>query len=92
MFSTITSKFPGTCRRCHESFPAGTRIRYGGHGRTYHLKSQCPGANIGADPMPESDPYPADERATRGEDTGRYVNGYRVYRDGTYREDFGADL
>jgi hypothetical protein len=24
-------------------------------------------------------------------DTGRYSNGYRVYRDGSYREDFGSD-
>lgn len=26
------------------------------------------------------------------EDTGRYQNGYRVYRDGSYREDFGSDM
>lgn len=25
------------------------------------------------------------------EDTGRYASGYRVYRDGSYREDFGSD-
>ena len=25
------------------------------------------------------------------QDTGRYQNGYRVFRDGSYREDFGSD-
>jgi len=31
------------------------------------------------------------EGSRRREDTGRYSNGYRIYRDGSYREDFGAD-
>lgn len=26
-----------------------------------------------------------------GRDTGRYSGGYRVFRDGSYREDFGSD-
>jgi len=26
-----------------------------------------------------------------GKDTGRYANGYRTFRNGTEREDFGAD-
>ena len=41
MFSTLIAKFPGTCKRCHASFPAGTRIRYGGRGLTYHLRADC---------------------------------------------------
>lgn len=32
----------------------------------------------------------ADETSEH-EDTGRYSSGYRVYRDGSYREDFGSD-
>lgn len=35
---------------------------------------------------------PFDERGEgRTEDRGRYVSGYRVYRDGSTREDFGSD-
>lgn len=45
MFSTLIAKFPGTCKRCHTGFPAGTKIRYGGRGRTYHLLADCIGAN-----------------------------------------------
>lgn len=41
MFKTITARYAGTCRRCGEAFEAGTRIRYGGRGRTYHLKADC---------------------------------------------------
>lgn len=41
MFRTITSRYPGTCKRCRQPFEAGTRIRFGGYGRTYHLKAQC---------------------------------------------------
>ena len=32
---------------------------------------------------------PIEEEQT--EDSGRYVSGHRVYRDGSYREDFGSD-
>lgn len=41
MFTTITARMPGTCKRCGQSFEAGTRIRYGGRGRTYHLAAEC---------------------------------------------------
>ena len=44
-FSTLTAKFPGTCRRCKEPFGEGTRIRYGGRGLTYHLKAECVGVS-----------------------------------------------
>jgi hypothetical protein len=41
MFRTITSRYAGTCKRCHQPFEAGTKIRFGGYGRTYHLKAHC---------------------------------------------------
>jgi len=31
------------------------------------------------------------EQEDESEDTGRYQGGYRFYRDGSYREDFGSD-
>lgn len=43
MFRTITARFDGTCRRCGGAFEAGDSIRYGGRGRTYHLKRECSG-------------------------------------------------
>lgn len=43
MFKTITAKHAGTCKRCRQGFEVGTRIRYGGPGRTYHLSAECPG-------------------------------------------------
>jgi DnaJ-class molecular chaperone len=42
MFKTITSRYAGTCKRCKQNFEAGTKIRYGGFGRTYHLSKDCP--------------------------------------------------
>lgn len=42
MFRTITARHTGTCKRCRQAFEAGTRIRYGGPGRTYHLSAACP--------------------------------------------------
>lgn len=62
MFRTITSRFAGTCRRCNEAFEAGTKIRYGGPGRTYHIKkdcSSCPSEEL-------ANPYSADEQAVGG--------------------------
>lgn len=35
--------------------------------------------------------YDDDRADTRRGDSGRYVSGYRVSRDGSYREDFGSD-
>jgi hypothetical protein len=32
-----------------------------------------------------------DEPIEEADDTGHYVSGYRVFRDGSYREDFGSD-
>lgn len=46
MFRTITSKYAGTCKRCHTAFEAGAKIRYGGTGRTYHLKADCIAATV----------------------------------------------
>lgn len=49
MFRTITAQYPGKCRRCRQPIEAGTRIRYGGRGMTYHFAAQCGGAT-GRDP------------------------------------------
>lgn len=40
-FRTIVARYDGTCRRCGDSIVAGSRIRYGGRGLTYHLKADC---------------------------------------------------
>lgn len=40
-FTTLVTRYPGKCSRCGESFPVGTRIRYGGRGRSYHFVSEC---------------------------------------------------
>ncbi len=56
MFRTLTAKFPGTCRRCGFAFEAGTRIRYGGRGRTYHFAAECPATK----PAKWDEPPPAD--------------------------------
>ena len=41
-FITMTAKYPGMCRRCQTGINPGTRMRYGGRGRTYHLAAECP--------------------------------------------------
>jgi hypothetical protein len=43
-FKTITARFDGTCKRCSTPIAAGTRMRWGGRGRTYHLLADCPAA------------------------------------------------
>lgn len=40
-FKTITAKYSGTCRRCGNGIQAGSKIRFGGRGLTYHLSAQC---------------------------------------------------
>ena len=45
-FRTIKARFAGTCRRCGSGFAAGESIRYGGRGRTYHLKAACGGDSV----------------------------------------------
>ena len=42
MFKTITAKYAGICRRCNGPIAIGQKIRYGGPGRSYHLKAECP--------------------------------------------------
>lgn len=43
MFSTITAKFPTTCKRCHGDIRPGDRVRYGGpRVGCYHLAADCP--------------------------------------------------
>lgn len=44
MFSTITAKFPTTCKRCGGDIRPGDRVRYGGpRVGCYHLAADCPG-------------------------------------------------
>lgn len=53
-FTTITAKYPGTCRRCGGAVEPGTRVRYNGRG-LWHLSAQCPaGAKRPSEP-PASD-------------------------------------
>lgn len=68
MFKTLTAKFAGTCKRCGLAFEAGTKIRYGGRGRTYHLAADCPSATATAADSDSDDPQ--DETEARA----RYVN------------------
>lgn len=42
MFKTMAAKYPGTCKRCQGPIAVGSKMRYGGAGRTYHLKAECP--------------------------------------------------
>ena len=47
MFTTIKARFPAVCKRCSGEIPLGATMRYGGRGRTYHLKERCPAVNGG---------------------------------------------
>jgi hypothetical protein len=45
MFSTITAKYPTTCKRCGGDIRPGDRVRYGGpRVGCYHLAADCPAA------------------------------------------------
>jgi hypothetical protein len=46
-YRTITARYNGACRRCGDPIAAGTKMRYGGRGLTYHLKADCGGAGAG---------------------------------------------
>lgn len=53
-FRTITARYDGTCRRCSTPIHAGTRIRFGGRGMTYHLSAECPaGAGVATAAFPQ---------------------------------------
>lgn len=71
MFRTITAKFPGTCKRCLEAINPGDRMRYGGRGRTYHLKADC---SVGK-PKDDGLDFRGDPRAEFGYD-GRQMGYY----------------
>lgn len=45
MFTTIKAKRADVCKRCGTAITVGQRMRYGGRGRTYHLKADCPAGN-----------------------------------------------
>jgi hypothetical protein len=45
MFSTIRVKIATVCKRCGGAIPIGTKIRYGGRGRAYHMAAECPAAS-----------------------------------------------
>lgn len=71
MFKTIISRYAGTCKRCRHDFEAGTRIRYGGRGRTYHLAADCPAA----EPRSARPVHGSQEWAeTRGDDLGPSID------------------
>ena len=61
MFRTLTAKYPGTCRRCHQPISVGQKIRYGGRGLTYHMAAYCGGATGSAHGASD----PADEAERR---------------------------
>lgn len=60
MFTTITAKFTGTCKRCKGTIQPGERIRYGGYGKTYHFASDC-GPRVDT-PEPQLEARAADTR------------------------------
>jgi len=39
-FSTIVTKYPGTCKRCGGKVPVGTKVRFG-KGKVYHFADEC---------------------------------------------------
>lgn len=41
-FRTIEARRAGTCKRCDQEFPVGTKIRWAAGSGSYHLASQCP--------------------------------------------------
>lgn len=41
-FKTLNAKFAGTCKRCGQQFPAGTKIRWAKGKGSYHLAADCP--------------------------------------------------
>ena len=53
MFSTITAKFPGVCKRCGRDIHKGDRIHYAGPGRIYHLAADCQANPTGRDESPD---------------------------------------
>jgi len=62
-FTTIIARFPGsTCKRCQQEIQVGSRIRYGGRGRTYHLAAECPAGT----------PAPVKDTTLYGLSSGRY--------------------
>ena len=63
-FRTITARYKGICRRCDGPIAVGDRIRYGGYGRTYHLKAECSAADDQDTPQPAPQPTPARYIAT----------------------------
>lgn len=56
MFRMITANRPDRCRRCQGDIPPGTKIRYGGPGRIYHLKRDCPAGDTPSERSPRRGP------------------------------------
>ena len=63
---TITLKYPGTCRDCGTSLPAGTRARWYGRGVVY-----CNGTHGGTD-------EPLGQTLSRRDPGGLYTPGGRL--------------
>lgn len=56
-FTTLTARFPGTCKRCNRPINVGEIIRYGGKGQTYHLAAICTSDAVQAQqPVPQPQP------------------------------------
>lgn len=83
---TIVNRFgqTSTGRAVMPSAHGGWVLNMGGRYGT-------PGIADDSNVVKVSKPRPRPAPRPRREDAGRYVNGYRVFRDGSYREDFGSD-
>ena len=82
MYRTIKAQFVATCKRCGEAIAVGQSMRYGGRGRTYHLKSQCPmggPSNVGARGGDVTDD---EEGVARGYHNPRAVSHYTRFSSG----------
>lgn len=53
-FTTLTARFPGTCKRCNRPIAVGDIIRYGGKGQTYHLAAICSSDAVQQQPVQQA--------------------------------------
>ena len=56
MWATGISRYTGTCKRCGQSYPIGTMVRFGGTGKkyhTYHLKAECAKSSVSTERTPQ---------------------------------------
>lgn len=79
MFTTIIARHPGTCKRCSRQFEAGTRIRFGGRGRTYHLKAECDASASAPSAEPSAETADDNARYSESRVSDVYQIGGREY-------------